>query len=154
MRKRVNITPIKKNTGGISVVQLATYTSPKVVEVKSQEWVSYGEDNNYFGYLQDRINGSPTNNAIVNGISQMIFGKGLDATDAKQKPLEFAKAKQLLDQAEISYEEIVLGTDATSVSLKAISGQATVPQVFVDGEHIGDSEALIEWLNASQTKAA
>jgi len=65
-----------------------------------------------------------------------------------------AKAKQLLDQAEISYEEIVLGTDATSVSLKAISGQATVPQVFVDGEHIGDSEALIEWLNASQTKAA
>lgn len=97
MRKRVNIAPKSeiKRSGGISVVQLSTYTSPKIVEVRSQEWVSYGEDNNYFGYLQDRINGSPTNNAIVNGISQMIFGKGLDATDANEKPLEFAKAKQL-----------------------------------------------------------
>ena len=97
MRKRVNITPKieAKKSGGISVVQLSNYTSPKVVEVRSQEWVAYGEDNNYFGYLQDRINGSPTNNAIVNGISQMIFGKGLDATDAKEKPLEFAKMKQL-----------------------------------------------------------
>lgn len=97
MRKRVNIAPKSeiKRSGGISVVQLSTYTSPKIVEVKSQEWVSYGEDNNYFAYLQDRINGSPTNNAIVNGISQMIFGKGLDATDANDKPLEYAKAKQL-----------------------------------------------------------
>lgn len=97
MRKRVNISPKSeiKQSGGISFVQLSTYTSPKIVEVKSQEWVSYGEDNNYFAYLQDRINGSPTNNAIVNGISQMIFGKGLDATDAKEKPLEFARMKQL-----------------------------------------------------------
>jgi hypothetical protein len=97
MRKRPSITPKidAKKSGGISIVQLANYTSPKVVELKSQEWVAYGEDNNYFGYLQDRINGSPTNNAVVNGISQMIFGKGLDATDAKEKPLEFAKMKQL-----------------------------------------------------------
>jgi hypothetical protein len=99
MRKKVNIAPQidAKKSGGISVVQLSNYTSPKVVELKSQEWVSYGEDNNYFGYLQDRINGSPTNNAVVNGISQMIFGKGLDATDAKEKPLEFAKMKQLFN---------------------------------------------------------
>ena len=30
----------------------------------------------------DRYNGSPTNNAIINGISEMIYGKGLDATDS------------------------------------------------------------------------
>lgn len=65
-----------------------------------------------------------------------------------------AKAKQSLEQAGIGFEEIVLGTDATSVSLKAISGQATVPQVFVDGRHVGDSQALATWLKASQQKAA
>jgi len=86
-----------KVNSGIGVVSLATYTSPKIVEVRNQEWVSYGEDNNYFGYLQDRINGSPTNNAIINGISQMIFGKGLDATDSLLKPEDYAQAMLLLD---------------------------------------------------------
>ena len=85
-----------KVNSGIGVVSLATYTSPKIVEVRNQDWISYGEDNNYFGYLQDRINGSPTNNAIVNGISQMIFGRGLDATDSLLKPEDYAQAMLLL----------------------------------------------------------
>jgi hypothetical protein len=101
MKKKIT-TPlareVKKNTGGIGVVQLSTYTSPKVVEVKNIEWVGYGEDNNYFEYLQDRINGSPTNNAIVNGISQMIFGKGLDATDSALKPEDYSQAMMLFDE--------------------------------------------------------
>jgi len=86
-----------KKSVGIGIVNLSTYTSPKVVEVRGQEWVNYGEDNDYFGYLQDRINGSPTNNAIVNGISQMIFGKGLDASDKLIKPDEYAQAMLLFD---------------------------------------------------------
>ena len=89
--------PINKKNGGIGIVQLATYTSPKVVEVRGQEWIGYGSDNNYFGYLQDLIIGSPTNNAIVNGISQLIYGQGLDATDSNKKPVEYAKFKSLLN---------------------------------------------------------
>jgi len=93
-----SVTPVAKSlNSGIGVISLATYTSPKIVELKTQDWVSYGEDNNYFGYLQDRINGSPTNNAIVNGISQMIFGNGLDATDSLLKPEDYAQAMLLFD---------------------------------------------------------
>lgn len=53
-----------------------------------------------------------------------------------------ARAKQLLIDKGIRYEEVILGQDATSVSLKAISGQNTVPQVFIDGKHVGGSEQL------------
>ncbi|MBW8192170.1 glutathione peroxidase [Neiella marina] len=53
-----------------------------------------------------------------------------------------AKAKQALIDASIRYEEVILGTDATSVSLKAITGRSTVPQVFINGKHIGGSEEL------------
>lgn len=95
MRKKSEIKE-KKNVG-IGVVNLANYTSPKIVEDRTQEYVGYGQDNNYFGYIQDRINGSPTNNAIVNGISQMIFGQGLDATDKAIKPEDFAQAMLLFD---------------------------------------------------------
>ena len=73
------------------IVNLSNYTSPEVKEVRNKDWVLYGSDNNYYQYLIDRYNGSPTNNAIVNGLSEMIFGKGLNATDASRKPDEYAQ---------------------------------------------------------------
>ena len=63
---------MRKKGTEVSIVNLSTYTSPKVKEVRNKEWVGYGDDNNYFQYLIDRYNGSPTNNAIINGISEMI----------------------------------------------------------------------------------
>ena len=79
----------------LRVVNLSTYTSPEIVEKSNKEWVSYGADNNYFAYLIDRYNGSPTNNAIINGISEMIYGKGLDALDSNRKPEAYAKMMSL-----------------------------------------------------------
>jgi glutathione-dependent peroxiredoxin len=52
------------------------------------------------------------------------------------------KAKALLKEKGLQYEEMVLGKDATTVSLRAISGRDTVPQVFIGGKHIGGSEEL------------
>ena len=79
----------------LRVVNLSTYTSPEIVEKSNKEWVAYGTDNNYFSYLIDRYNGSPTNNAIINGISEMIYGKGLDALDSNRKPEAYAKMMTL-----------------------------------------------------------
>ena len=45
--------------------------------------------------LIDRYNGSPTNNAAINGISQAIYGKGLNATDSNRKPNEYAQMVSL-----------------------------------------------------------
>jgi hypothetical protein len=79
----------------LRVVNLSTYTSPQIVEKSNKEWVSYGADNNYFAYLIDRYNGSPTNNAIINGVSEMIYGKGLDALNSSKKPEQYAKMMSL-----------------------------------------------------------
>jgi len=75
----------------LRIVNLSTYTTPDIVESGNKEWVSYGADNNYFKYLIDRYNGSPTNNAIINGVSEMIYGRGLDALDSSKKPDQYAK---------------------------------------------------------------
>ena len=66
----------------ISIVNLSSYTTPKVIEYRNKDWISYGEGNDYFQHLIDRYNGSPTNNAIINGLSDMIYGDGLDSTDS------------------------------------------------------------------------
>jgi len=56
------------------------------------------------------------------------------------------QAKQMLVDQGIQYEEIVLGQDATTVSLRAVTGRATVPQIFIGGRHIGGSDDLQQYL--------
>lgn len=58
-----------------------------------------------------------------------------------------ASAKEMLNEHGIDYEEIVLGKDITNRSLRAVAGATTVPQVFVNGKLIGDSEALAAYLS-------
>ena len=85
----------KTKVSEFGFVNLSTYTSPEVKEVNGADWIEYGADNNYFQYLIDRYNGSPTNNAAINGISQAIYGKGLNATDSNRKPNEYAQMVSL-----------------------------------------------------------
>jgi hypothetical protein len=75
----------------IHIVNLSSYTTPEIKEYNNREWVSYGEDNDYFQFLIDRYNGSPTNNAIINGISELIYGKGLDASDSGRNRMRMPK---------------------------------------------------------------
>ena len=82
----------------IRIVNLASHTTPAVIEDNRKEWVAFGEDNNYYQYLIDRYNGSATNNAIINGMTELIYGKGLHATDAARKPDEYAMMKSLFSR--------------------------------------------------------
>ncbi|MBD2092080.1 glutathione peroxidase [Microcoleus sp. FACHB-1515] len=56
-----------------------------------------------------------------------------------------ARAKAMLKERDLEFEEIVLNRDITTRSLRAVTGATTVPQVFVDGTLIGDSEALADY---------
>ena len=107
-----------KNYSEFSFVNLATYTSPEIVEVKQRDWVQYGADNNYFQFLIDRYNGSPTNNACINGISQQIYGKGISATDSSRKPNEYAQMITLLNPdmvQKVCYDLKLMGQAAIQV---------------------------------------
>jgi hypothetical protein len=80
-------------------VNFSSYTTPVVKEVQGKDYVEYGDNNDYFGYLIDRYNGSPTNNAILNSLMDMTFGKGLDATDSAKKPSEYAAMRGLFTKS-------------------------------------------------------
>jgi len=57
-----------------------------------------------------------------------------------------AKAKGLLRDAGIEFEELVLNKDYTDRTLRAVANATTYPQVFVDGEHVGGADDLEGWL--------
>lgn len=56
------------------------------------------------------------------------------------------KAKGLLREAGIEFEELVLNRHYTDRSLRAIAHATTFPQIFIDGEHVGGAEQLETWL--------
>ncbi len=62
------------------------------------------------------------------------------------------RAKGLLRDAGIEFEELLLNRDYTDTTLRAVSGATTFPQVFVNGLRIGGAEDLEHWL--AKEKAA
>lgn len=56
------------------------------------------------------------------------------------------KAKKLLADKGLSYEEIVIDETATHITTRALTGSSAVPQIFIDGKLIGGSSELEEYL--------
>ncbi len=63
------------------------------------------------------------------------------------------RAKGMLRDAKIEFEELLLNRDYTDRTLRAVSSATTYPQVFIDGKLIGGSEQLEKWLQGRRTKA-
>ena len=64
------------------------------------------------------------------------------------------RAKGMLRDAGIRFDELVLNRDFAEVSLRAVAGASTVPQVFINGTHIGGSEQLESYLTGQESAAA
>jgi len=80
--------------------------------------------------------------------------KPLNVTVFSREGCEYcARAKGRLSDAGIEFEELVLNRDFHESTIRAISGEATVPQVFINGERIGGSEALEKYLGMQQNVA-
>jgi len=80
--------------------------------------------------------------------------KPLDVTVLSRDGCPYcARAKGMLHEAGIRFEELVLNRDFGESTIRAVSGVATVPQVFINGERIGGSEELERYL-AEQEKIA
>ena len=77
--------------------------------------------------------------------------KPADVTVFSRKGCPFCvRAKGLLSDAGIEFDELILNRDYSESTLRAVTGSTTVPQVFINGEHIGDSDALSHYLGISE----
>jgi glutaredoxin-like protein len=59
-----------------------------------------------------------------------------------------SSAKDMLKQAGLAYEELVMNRDYTDQTLRAVAGSTMVPQVYVNGSRIGGSTELADWLES------
>lgn len=80
----------------LHLIQLNQYERPTITEERNRNWVGIGENNDYYQTLIDAYMDSTTNNAVINGVVNLIYGKGIDATDSNEKPEQYAQMKSLL----------------------------------------------------------
>ena len=88
----------KSYKNSVRLVNLSGYQSPEIIEDDRKDWVLYktGDDGqDYFESLIEKYLGSPTNACCINGITEMIYGRGLDALDSAERPEMYAKMKLL-----------------------------------------------------------
>jgi hypothetical protein len=87
----------------IHVLNLSAYTSPVVSETNRENWVDFLTEDGaqYFQFLIERYSNSTTNNAIINNVARLIYGKGLSALDANKKPNEYAQMMSLFHKEDL-----------------------------------------------------
>jgi hypothetical protein len=134
----------------ISIVNLSAYTSPVIQENKKNDFIEYGSDNNYFQYLIDRYLYSATNGAIITGVANMIYGKGLDALDSNKKPNEYAQMKSIIkdsDLKKIALERKLLGMAAMQVVMekKQVKQVLHFPMQTLRAEKCNDKGQIEAW---------
>jgi len=79
----------------INIIELSQYTAPEIVEDSREDWVEYGSDNMHYNWLIDRFHYSPTNNAVINNMGRLIYGRGISAINARRKTAEYTALKAL-----------------------------------------------------------
>ena len=79
---------MKKKQDNISVIHLSQYNLPTISETTNKEWVQFGDNNLYPQYLLELYNGSSINNAVIKGVSAMIYGEGINATDRDESDIK------------------------------------------------------------------
>jgi len=85
----------------VKIINLSGYETPSIKESTRYDWVEYGDSNNYFGELIEKYTGSPTNSRCVNGISDLIYGRGLNATDSEDNAVQFGQMQQVLKDVDV-----------------------------------------------------
>lgn len=80
----------------LHLIQLNQYERPTITEERNRNYVSIGDNNDYYQNLIDCYMDSTTNQAVINGVVNQIYGKGLDATDSNKKPEQYAQMKSLI----------------------------------------------------------
>lgn len=67
----------KKLDASLEVIEFSKYTKPVVEPSISTKWTLNGDNNSFFKYVKQCYEGSVTNQAIINGFVNYIYGEGL-----------------------------------------------------------------------------
>ena len=138
----------------LHLIQLGQYERPTITEERNKDWVSIGDNNDYYQSLIDAYMDSTTNNAVINGVVNQIYGKGLDATDSAEKPEQYAQMKSLVkpnDLRNVCQDLKLLGEAAFQITYNGnkISAITHFPRETLRAEKMNDKGEIKNYFYSS-----
>lgn len=113
-------------------INLSSYDIPKAVELRNKNYVSYGEDNDYYSFLIESYLQSATNNAAIRSISSLVYGRGLSIVDMDETSDPVKDIKKLINHKELKkiiLERKLLGQAAIQVIYNKEGNSRTVVRI-------------------------
>ena len=102
-------------------------------------------------FIEEEVDGDPFDVSDADTMLNFIAPNAAKPSDVSiftRPDCEYCiRAKAMLNEAGMEYEELVLNRDYTEATLRAVAGISSVPQIFIDGDYIGGSESLKEYLD-------
>jgi hypothetical protein len=86
----------KEYKSNFRVINLSSYQTPVVKEEYNKDYIKFGDNNDYFEKLVDNYLSSATNSRCISGISDMIYGRGLESLNSEQFPQDYVLFKKLI----------------------------------------------------------
>ena len=89
---------MSKNKNDIRVIGFNKYIRPEIKEFTSRGYVMNGLNNSFYKYLNDRYYGSVTHASICNSYIDLIYGKGLKASNSSANLSDYTKFVSILSK--------------------------------------------------------
>ena len=130
------------------MITMANYVRPLPVENKGKDWVFNGKNNSFYQTIIDMANNSPTNSSIIKSYTDLIYGKGITASNASVNANDWARFVQLLSKKDLkriiadfqlfgeASMQVIRTRDKKSISsIKHVAKNKVVPSIAnLEGE--------------------
>ena len=83
------------NKNNFSILEYKSTNTQLLRENSNKLWIDCGSDNVYPIYLEELYASSSMHGAIIKGVSEMIFGEGLTATNKDDHIEQWLKVKEI-----------------------------------------------------------
>jgi len=97
-------------------------------------------------FIEEEVDGDPFQvsdaDTLLNYINPEAEKPQFVALFGKANCPHCARAKNLLQQHGLSFEEIEISDKITSKTLQAVAGKTSTPQIFIGGKYIGGADEL------------
>ena len=133
---------------------------PEIKEYIGRKWVLNGHKNEFFKYIIERKNGSPTNGSIINTYNHLLYGKGISQKGQDEVYKELVELFSKKDQRDVLGDFKTFGMFAAKLVRAKGGGVAKVKHFpmdklgmgkAVDGE-INEVYYCWDWTNPHKYK--
>jgi len=154
----------KESPNNIRIISMASHQSPEFKpNITRGKWVLNGRNNKGYEYVINRYKYSPTNSAIIDTYSKLLYGKGLKGDYNAENATQWAQVLKLINKKELrkviqdyvlfgeACVEVLLGKTGSDIAeINHLPKNKVVPNEVDENGDINNYWYCYDWSNTTK----